>query len=148
MLSEKGTYALILQTDANKNIRIGRLGVMALTPGYYVYVGSAFGPGGLKARLSHHLKRAERPHWHIDYLRRFTRVIEVWYSADAVRRERDWVIRMQDLPRMEIAHAGFGASDSKDASHLFRSVRKPDIERFRALIHSIPNHAPVCRSQP
>lgn len=46
-----GTYALILRSDSAARVRIGHLGVLAATRGYYVYIGSAFGPGGLAARL-------------------------------------------------------------------------------------------------
>jgi Uri superfamily endonuclease len=60
---------------------MGSLGRLQLRPGYYVYVGSAFGPGGLRARIEHHARPAVRPHWHIDYLRRYTRLEAVWYCG-------------------------------------------------------------------
>ena len=45
-----------------------RFGKLTLAAGQYAYVGSAHGPGGLRARVGRHL-RAEKPlHWHIDYL--------------------------------------------------------------------------------
>jgi Uri superfamily endonuclease len=37
-------------------LEIGRLGVYDIVPGYYAYVGSAFGAGGLRARICHHLE--------------------------------------------------------------------------------------------
>ena len=40
-----GTYALILSCASNARIQIGRLGTMQLQRGYYVYLGSALGPG-------------------------------------------------------------------------------------------------------
>ena len=48
--SAGGTYAVIYRCDADLEIVVGKLGHVALTKGYYVYVGSAFGPGGLRAR--------------------------------------------------------------------------------------------------
>ena len=51
-----GTYALILSCSTDFGIQIGRLGTMRLQPGYYVYLGSALGPGGLRARIAHHQK--------------------------------------------------------------------------------------------
>ncbi len=39
-----------------KRFEMGRLGRFDIIPGYYAYVGSAFGSGGLPARLGHHLK--------------------------------------------------------------------------------------------
>ena len=63
-----GTYALILVSSSDRWIEIGKLGKFLIQPGYYVYAGSAFGPGGLKARIAHHMRISQRPHWHIDYL--------------------------------------------------------------------------------
>jgi Uri superfamily endonuclease len=51
-----GTYALILSCSTNIRVQIGRLGTMLLQPGYYVYLGSALGSGGLRARIAHHQK--------------------------------------------------------------------------------------------
>ncbi|MGD8939462.1 MAG: GIY-YIG nuclease family protein [Gammaproteobacteria bacterium] len=147
MLNQKGTYALILQSNSTRKIQIGRLGKLALNSGYYLYVGSAFGPGGLKSRLDHHLKRAIKPHWHIDYLRRYTKVIEIWYTTDAVRREDDWVTNMTKIPHVNIAYPGFGASDSNSVSHLFWSARNPELESFREVVKKIPNHGPIYVSQ-
>ncbi len=64
-----GTYALFLTLSAPAQLTIGKLGVFDFPAGEYVYMGSARGPGGLRARLRHHLRPAQRPHWHIDYLR-------------------------------------------------------------------------------
>ena len=36
--------------------------------GYYVYVGSAMGSGGVAARLKHHSKISKKLHWHLEYL--------------------------------------------------------------------------------
>jgi hypothetical protein len=40
-----GTYALILKSESNTCVQIGRWREIKLKPGYYIYVGSAFGPG-------------------------------------------------------------------------------------------------------
>ncbi len=61
-----GTYALVLACAVANRIRIGRLGLLRLRPGSYVYVGSAFGPGGLHARISHHQHVTQSPRWHVD----------------------------------------------------------------------------------
>jgi Uri superfamily endonuclease len=46
----------------------GRFAGRALAAGWFVYAGSARGPGGLKARLARHLRREKRIRWHIDQL--------------------------------------------------------------------------------
>jgi len=147
MVEQKGTYALILATDTRMYIQVGRLGKLLVEPGFYIYIGSAFGPGGLKARLNHHLKSAARPHWHIDYLRRSAHVIEIWYTTDPLRREQDWVAGMEKLPATSMVHPGFGASDSKGVSHLFSARKKPNFASFVNVIKGIPKHGDVFFSE-
>lgn len=62
----KGTYVLLSSVSLQKRLEVGRLGAFDLVPGCYAYVGSAFGAGGLRARLGHHLQSNAAPHWHID----------------------------------------------------------------------------------
>ena len=52
----KGTYVLIAFVAQMKRLEIGRLGAYDIVPGYYAYVGSAFGAGELRARIGHHLE--------------------------------------------------------------------------------------------
>ena len=54
MNAQPGSYALILQADRRQTVRIGRLGQLTVEPGCYVYVGSALGPGGVRAQGGHH----------------------------------------------------------------------------------------------
>jgi len=78
--ARSGTYALLLRISGvvTERVAIGRRYQLSLTPGWKVYVGSAFGPGGVAARLAHHRRLAERPHWHIDALRRYAALESVW----------------------------------------------------------------------
>ena len=76
----KGTYVLIDFVAKMKRLEIGRLGAYDIVPGYYAYVGSAFGPEGLRSRLAHHLESTATPHWHIDYLLGVAEPVEVWYT--------------------------------------------------------------------
>jgi hypothetical protein len=43
--SQPGTYALLLEATAIQDVPIGKLGVLHMLPGIYVYVGSALVPG-------------------------------------------------------------------------------------------------------
>ena len=64
----KGLYLLLLELGHSIDLVIAKQR-LALGPGLYVYIGSACGPGGLRARLSRHLcGRRRRLHWHIDRL--------------------------------------------------------------------------------
>jgi endonuclease-3 len=69
---EKGTYVLDLEVDTRKRINVGALGEKVFEPGRYAYVGSAFGQGGLKARVRRHKTvltgENDTRHWHINYL--------------------------------------------------------------------------------
>ena len=47
-----GTYALVLRVSAPTTLAVGQLGDITFSPGYYVYIGSAHGPGGVKARVA------------------------------------------------------------------------------------------------
>ena len=51
MNAQPGSYALLLQADRRRTVRIGWLGQLTVEPGCYVYVGSALGPGGVRARV-------------------------------------------------------------------------------------------------
>ena len=119
MPSECGTYALILSCSTNRMLPVGQLGDLQLQPGCYVYVGSAFGPGGLRARVGHHKVVSRRPHWHIDYLRLHTQLDRVWYSCAAVPLEHAWADLFKHSSDAWIPIVGFGASDCDCESHLF-----------------------------
>ena len=49
---DKGTYVLIVSVTQMKRLEIGRLGTFDVVPGFYAYVGSAFGAGGLRTRMA------------------------------------------------------------------------------------------------
>ncbi len=130
MSAHAGSYALILGACARRIVRIGQIGRLHVTPGFYVYVGSAFGPGGVRARLAHHSRIAQRPHWHIDYLRRRTLPEEAWYTHDPCPREHEWAGLFRQSAGASEPLYGFGASDCRCCSHLFRFAHKPSLRSF------------------
>ena len=126
MKPDPGTYALILQSRSNETIRVGRWGQLELKPGYYLYVGSAFGPGGVRARISRHLRANKPKHWHIDYLREFVTPLCAWVNYEAKRLEHQWAQHFYEMSEVA-AIQGFGCSDCKCYSHLFHTAVKPEI---------------------
>jgi Uri superfamily endonuclease len=122
---DPGTYALLISSATDQLIRIGRLGNLRLQRGFYVYVGSALGPGGVRGRLGHHMRPAERPHWHIDYLRKKTTLEAVWFCYNRKPREHTWVKRFAAMPGASVPLAGFGSSDCDCESHLFFFAKCP-----------------------
>ncbi len=146
MDSEHGTYALILRAAQPAKVQVGKLGDLQILAGSYVYVGSAFGPGGVRARLRRHLRRPPRPHWHIDYLRRVVPPSEIWYAQSDVQREHLWASAFQSLPGARIPLRGFGASDCGCVAHLFYFEAPPCLAAFRRRVRArAPDHAPIER---
>jgi Uri superfamily endonuclease len=123
----KGSYILILQLDHPLGgLQVGRLGRFDFAPGYYLYVGSAYGPGGLEARLAYHLRREKsRPHWHIDYLRTEARLREAWSVSGSARLECTWCETMAAHPALSAPVPGFGSRDTGCHTHLFYLPRAP-----------------------
>jgi Uri superfamily endonuclease len=129
MKPQPGTYALVLRSHKRAITQIGRWGRLNIKPGHYVYVGSAFGPGGVLARVLRHCRETKSKHWHIDYLREFVTPILAWYSHDPVHLEHRWaemIAGMADTTPIN----GFGCSDCKCRTHLFHTAIEPDLVRF------------------
>ena len=125
-----GQYVLLLLLPDDETLTIGRLGTFDFPAGWYAYVGSAFGAGGLTGRLKYHLQPVERPHWHIDYLRQVAPLAEIWISPDTEKHEEAWVELMLAIPGATVLVDGFGASDSKMESHLIYFDVRPSLEDF------------------
>jgi len=126
--SNKGTYALVLLLERKEEIAVGKLGTFVFPAGYYLYVGSALGPGGLEARLARHRCRNKKLRWHIDYLLEHAQLVEVWSITSPARLECLWAQAVQELPGSEIPVPGFGSSDCRCSSHLIHLARKPVCE--------------------
>ncbi len=147
----KGTYLLLLRLPHNQPAYpIGRLGTFDLARGYYLYVGSAFGPGGLAARIGHHSRRQKaRPHWHIDHLRSVMKLQEVWCIVGPLRLESSWCEALTLTPGFSMPVRGFGSSDTRAPSHLFYSPVRPAVAMLshaliRCLLFSHPEAQNLC----
>jgi Uri superfamily endonuclease len=137
-MRDGGTYALVIALGVGLRLRIGRLGIRNLPPGYYVYVGSAL--GGLSSRLRRHLGSEKRLHWHIDYLLEQAAVAQIWYALGPDRLECKWNAILQNLPGAMPSIPRFGASDCRCSSHLthFRTI--PPFGLFKQSLkqHGLP----------
>jgi len=134
----KGTYALVLHLEGREEIAVGKLGTFSFPAGYYLYVGSALGPGGLDARLARHRRRDKKLHWHIDYLLEHAQLVEVWSAVSTARLECLWAQAARQLPGNETPVPGFGSSDCRCRSHLIYLVGKPSHEEFTAHLSTPP----------
>ena len=131
---ERGTYLLIFRLVRPARLEIGRLGLVDLASGYFAYVGSALGPGGLAARVNHHLKRTQRPRWHVDYLRRVASLEQVWYAIHDRHRECEWAEQLGRSGEFSARVHGFGASDCQCPSHLFYGERAPRFDFIASIL--------------
>ena len=136
---EKGTYVLIASVGQMKRIQIGQLGKFDIVPGFYAYVGSAFGAGGLCARISHHLESTAAPHWHIDCLMQVAEPVEVWFATSSQKLEHHWADLLEKAPQFRIPIPRFGSSDyhRSRSSHLFYSKRRPSFAWFRDQVDEV-----------
>ncbi|AFK19495.1 GIY-YIG nuclease family protein [Haloferax mediterranei ATCC 33500] len=113
-----GTYALVFAVPET-TIEVGALGACQFPAGGYVYVGSAFGSGGLRRVLRHRrVARGEHDarHWHVDYLGGHPDVelVEVICVTD---RDAECAVASELGPP---AIGGFGSSDCSCKAHLTR----------------------------
>lgn len=132
----KGTYVVLARLAEARRLAIGRLGTFDLIPGYYAYVGSAHGSGGLRARLEHHVGSTAKPFWHIDYLLQWAQPVELWLAASSRKLEQDWAELLAGCRTFRQPIPRFGASDCQPnrASHLFYARRRPSFRWFRQKI--------------
>jgi Uri superfamily endonuclease len=115
--AKSGTYILLVHLSSNLVVEVGRLGTIDFDAGMYAYVGSAFGPGGLAARLRRAALGPRRAHWHIDYVLVEADLVGALLKIDDTRRECSWALWVGE--RAQGSAAGFGSSDCRCASHLF-----------------------------
>jgi Uri superfamily endonuclease len=109
----KGSYVLLIELPEERTITAGSLKDIRFQSGCYAYVGSAL--GGLRSRLSRHLRRNKKLHWHIDYLLRWASISDIIICETEERIE---CIIARILSRRFNSIPGFGSSDCKCASHL------------------------------
>lgn len=89
-----------------------------LPAGRYLYLGSAYGPGGIRARCRRHLATAKTLRWHVDWLTSQAERVAVLVFAGGT--ECDLVARVLAAGATAPV-AGFGSSDCQVCtSHLLR----------------------------
>jgi len=128
---DKGAYALLIHLQ-NPTPLPGRFGGR-LKPGLYCYLGSAKGPGGIRARCRRHLKRDKAKRWHIDWLTTEAAAIEAIVWPDLT--ECTLVRALLEIPGMTAPIAGFGSSDCRTCpAHLLAVPPELDAAHLRQLL--------------
>ncbi len=128
---DKGTYIILSEATTPFQCRIGKLGELKGAKGYYLYVGSAQGSGGLKARVRHHLRISSKPHWHFDYIRPYLSLKWIWFAESRIRYEHQWALALENLPASRCVLEKFGATDCNCKSHFYYFKNPPDIAAFK-----------------
>ena len=118
----KGSYILVNRLHSEVQLNVGALGAIKFLPGLYLYCGSARGPGGLSARINHHLRPSPRPTWHFDYLKPCTVIEETWFLESSEPYECHLVKFFAELKDASPPVRSFGSQDcySHCNSHLVR----------------------------
>ncbi len=113
----KGIYVLIIRVSKDINVNVGALGRKNFAKGLYAYVGSA--QTNLEQRVKRHLRREKRLFWHIDYLlaNEAAKITQVLFK----QADKTWECKTATrIGENGTPIAGFGCSDCRCRSHLFR----------------------------
>ncbi|HMK90016.1 MAG TPA: GIY-YIG nuclease family protein [Methylocystis sp.] len=104
---DSGAYALLVALGAALPVEAGPRRA-TLSPGLYVYCGSANGPGGLAARLARHMRRDKPRRWHVDQLTNAGAPLGAWVFPGGC--ECAINVTLKALP---VPVEGFGSSDCR-----------------------------------
>ncbi len=109
------TYLLCLACPHEAVVPVGAVGEVILTPGRYLYVGSA--RRYLAARLARHRRSQKRYHWHIDYLlgSGALAIQEIWLTPTLP--ECVLAGTLLQHPAVKVPHPRLGASDCRCPAH-------------------------------
>jgi Uri superfamily endonuclease len=136
--NRKGAYLLALHLP--RAVPPGTTGRSSqfIDPGCHIYAGSAYGPGGLHARLRRHLNPAKTVHWHVDRLT--TNADDMAALAVPDGRECRLVEALLGSRQFRIAVPGFGSTDCRNCEgHLLAAgARGSEAERFAVRRHIAP----------
>ena len=126
---ESGAYGFAVRLSQPLKLEIGKFAQVSLPKGLYFYGGSAFGPGGLKARLGRHIRPKSKLQWHIDHVTSAGNMV----AAGVVENSSECKIisAASAMPGALIPLPGFGSSDCRNcASHLVKLRRISDISKI------------------
>ncbi|MBN2111719.1 GIY-YIG nuclease family protein [Candidatus Woesearchaeota archaeon] len=114
----KGIYCLLIKIRMDTSPKIGSLGKIRFEKGNYAYIGS--GQKSLEKRIKRHISSKKKKHWHIDYLLAspYAEIMKVIFKEGAAKEEECRTAGL--LALTENLVAGFGCSDCRCSSHLFK----------------------------
>lgn len=130
----KGNYILQLILEKGKEIAVGKSKNQFFESGYYLYIGSAFGGGGVKSRLDRHLRSEKKLHWHIDYLLLETKIVSAWFILLDYSIEHKIAAEFIATKNFKVGMNRFGSGDCNCVSHLFFSKKKMSLQTVNKVL--------------
>jgi Uri superfamily endonuclease len=123
----KGVYCLLISVPEDSIVSVGSLGKVSFHKGFYVYVGSA--QNNMEKRIERHLNSEKIKKWHIDYLLSIPGVDVKKVICKEVGKSKECKIAKAFELNRELVE-GFGCSDCKCSSHLFKVRSISEAERI------------------
>lgn len=115
---EAGAYVLLIDLARPLSLDLPAFRGTEVAPGLYGYCGSAYGPGGIRARVSRHLRDDKAIRWHVDHLTTAGRVAQIGIRVGG--HECDLVGVLLARGGMAVL-PGFGSTDCRLCpAHLLR----------------------------
>jgi len=111
LADSKGAYILSMHLDSPTPIDIPKIKTAVIQSGTYFYVGSAYGRGGIAARLKRHFKKHKKIHWHVDQLTSAAASAEAFAVPNG--NECELVETLISSGQFKTAMKGFGNSDCR-----------------------------------
>lgn len=112
----KGIYAIIINISEKLDLNIGKNRNYNFLPGYYIYIGSAFGThsNNIENRLSRHFSNNKKLFWHIDYLLNCSKIkiIKAFYAKTNLKKECELSAQFFNYSNADL-YKNFGNSDCK-----------------------------------
>ena len=116
--STGGAYALTLHL-AEPVLFCRSNGPHHFEPGRYVYAGSAYGPGGMRARVERHFRKSKAIRWHIDHVAHRAKTLQAVLIEGGA--ECDIVRVLVATGEFRSPLKGFGSTDCRRCcSHLLQ----------------------------
>ena len=145
----KGTYAALFAlprpTYFSAIGRAGRFLTVTSESGYFVYVGSAFGSGGVLAHIQNHARHATNILWHLDSVRAAMALAKIWFTFDSTKRECAWSNLLHNVLGGSVPVPGFGAAEcDRCPAPFYHFVERPSFATFcKAAKQGIEQHAQI-----
>lgn len=112
-----GAYVLVIEIETEITVEPAKRSPVRLAAGRYAYCGSAYGPGGLGARVRRHLRRGKSLRWHVDRLTETGRITALHLVPGGS--ECALLAALLALPEVSVPVPGFGSSDCRSCpAHL------------------------------